>query len=639
MNYLYIYGIVYSEKAEDYVVLQITLMMIVKEATEMKRTKFLSMLLSLSLIFAAAAIPVSAAGFNDVDNDPTVSWAKESIDKMTGAGYIKGYEDGTFRPYRAISKIECLILMARMLGMEDKNFKGFADDAASAYKTTAAKYNSTYPNELSYLLYCGVLKESELVDYASAANANTQLLRYQAAMLMSKLLGADSEASAYSVSSPTYADDAAIPAAAKPYVEYVSANSIMNGMDKTADGRPQFSPLTSLTRAQMATLLARMIDKLDIAYVEGTIDSMSSSKISVDGNSMALTADSRIIIDGKSGSASSLSEGCTASILRANGRAFIVDAQEPQEKTVTYGVVVRKSDGADGRKITIADYENKDNTATYTLSDNCQVYVNDSKATIADIMANNFIKLTLTGSKVSEISTAEKTIDINGILVSATFDDEDNVYLNVSDEDGNNEQQYTVSSKGAAVTRDDDEAEFSDLVAGDKVTLRLTYGKITTVTASGDTEPFSGLLKEIIISSNPAITVTINGKDKTYKLSPKVQIYIAEKESTIYDLRPNVNISGKLDNDMVKSISTSTVPINEKGEFVGTVKGKNTTYKVITIEDSDGNTQSVYYNNNTKFLASNGSSLTVKSISEGTSVSVTGSSKNGVFEATIIIIK
>lgn len=614
-------------------------MMIVKEATEMKRTKFLSMLLSLSLIFAAAAIPVSAAGFNDVDNDPTVSWAKESIDKMTGAGYIKGYEDGTFRPYRAISKIECLILMARMLGMEDKNFKGFAADAASAYKTTAAKYNSTYPNELSYLLYCGVLKESELVDYASAANANTQLLRYQSAMLMSKLLGADSEASAYSVSAPTYADDAAIPAAAKPYVEYVSANSIMNGMDKTADGRPQFSPLTSLTRAQMATLLARMIDKLDIAYVEGTVDSVSSSKISVNGKSMALTADSRIIIDGKSGSASSLSEGCTASILRANGKAFIVDAQEPQEKTVTYGVVVRKSDGADGRKITIADYENKDNTATYTLSDSCQVYVNDSKATIADIMANNFIKLTLTGSKVSEISTAEKTIDINGILVSATFDDEDNVYLNVSDEDGNNEQQYTVSSKGATVTRDDDEAEFSDLVAGDKVTLRLTYGKITTVTASGDTEPFSGLLKEIIISSNPAITVTINGKDKTYKLSPKVQIYIAEKESTIYDLRPNVNISGKLDNDMVKSISTSTVPINEKGEFVGTVKGKNTTYKVITIEDSDGNTQSVYYNNNTKFLASNGSSLTVKSISEGTSVSVTGSSKNGVFEATIIIIK
>ncbi|MDO5310834.1 MAG: S-layer homology domain-containing protein [Clostridia bacterium] len=605
----------------------------------MKRTKFLSMLLSLSLIFAAAAIPVSAAGFNDVDNDPTVSWAKESIDKMTGAGYIKGYEDGTFRPYRAISKIECLILMARMLGMEDKNFKGFADDAASAYKTTAAKYNSTYPNELSYLLYCGVLEESELVDYASAANANTQLLRYQAAMLMSKLLGADSEAKAYSVSTATYADDAAIPAAAKPYVEYVSANSIMNGMDKTADGRPQFSPLTSLTRAQMATLLARMIGKLDIAYVEGTVDSVSSSKISVDGKSMALTADSRILIDGKNGSASSLSEGCTASVLRANGRAFIVDAQEPQEKTVTYGVVVRKSDGADGRKITIADYENKDNTATYTLSDSCQVYVNDSKATIADIMANNFIKLTLTGSKVSEISTAEKTIDIKGILVSTSFDDEDNVYLNVSDEDGNDEQQYTVSSKGAAVTRDDDEAEFSDLVAGDKVTLRLTYGKITSVTASGDTEPFSGLLKEIIISSNPAITVTINGRDKTYKLSPKVQIYIAEKESTIYDLRPNVNISGKLDNDMVKSISTSTVPVNEKGEFVGTVKGKNTTYKVITVEDSDGNTQSVYYNNNTKFLASNGSTLTVKSISEGTSVSVTGSSKNGVFEATIIIIK
>lgn len=605
----------------------------------MKKGKLLSAVLSASLLLSSIALPAFAVTFNDVESDATVSWAKDSITKMTDAGYIKGYEDGTFRPYRAITKIESLILMSRMLGYENSEFSSVASAASTAYKSIASKYNTTYANEISYLMYCGVLKESDLVDYASAANANTQLLRYQAAVLMSKLMGADSEAKAYTVSTATYADDSAIPTTARPYVEYVSANNIMNGMDKTADGKAQFSPLTSLTRAQMATLLARMMDKLELKYVSGTVDSVSNSKISVDGTSLGIMTDTKVYISGGMASVSDISSGADASVVSISKNALAITAQEAQKSTVVYGIITRKVENADGKKLTIADYEDNDNSETYTVKDSCKITVDGAKATLADLKNNDFVKVTITGSSISEISTESKSLTVKGIIVSTEYDNDDHVYINVSDTDGENTQQYVVSSKGADITRDGSEAEFSALTKGDKVTLKLTYGKVTSVTASGNTVGFSGLLKEIVISSNPSLTITIDGQDKKYFLRSDAKITVSGTAATIYDLRPNVTVTGTLDSSEIKTVSASTASVNEKGELTGTVTGKNTSYKVITVKDDNGNVQSVYYNNNTKVLSSNGTTSSVRTLENGAQITVTGADQNGVFVATIIIIK
>jgi len=605
----------------------------------MKKGKLLSAVLSASLLLSSIALPAFAVTFNDVESDATVSWAKDSITKMTDAGYIKGYEDGTFRPYRAITKIESLILMSRMLGYENSEFSSVASAASTAYKSIASKYNTTYANEISYLMYCGVLKESDLVDYASAANANTQLLRYQAAVLMSKLMGADSEAKAYTVSTATYADDSAIPTTARPYVEYVSANNIMNGMDKTADGKAQFSPLTSLTRAQMATLLARMMDKLELKYVSGTVDSVSSSKISVDGTSLGIMTDTKVYISGGMASVSDISSGADASVVSISKNALAITTQEAQNSTVVYGVITRKVENADGKKLTIADYEDNDNSETYMVKDSCKITVDGAKATLADLKNNDFVKVTITGSSISEISTESKSLTVKGIIVSTEYDNDDHVYINVSDTDGENTQQYVVSNKGADITRDGSEAEFSALTKGDKVTLKLTYGKVTSVTASGNTVGFSGLLKEIVISSNPSLTITIDGQDKKYFLRSDAKITVSGTAATIYDLRPNVTVTGTLDSSEIKTVSASTASVNEKGELTGTVTGKNTSYKVITVKDDNGNVQSVYYNNNTKVLSSNGTTSSVRTLENGAQITVTGADQNGVFVATIIIIK
>lgn len=605
----------------------------------MKKRRFLSLVLSATMLLSGMALSVSALEFDDVENDPTVSWAQESIHKMTDAGYIKGYEDGTFRPYRAITKIESLILMSRMLGFEADALSATVDAAVELYGDIAAKYNTTYDKEIAYLLYSGVLVEKDLVDYASVANANSQLLRYQAAMLMSKLMGADSEAKAFSATTPTYADNASIPANARPYVEYVTENDIMNGMDADAEGNPQFSPVTSLTRAQMATLLARMMDTLGFGYAAGVVDSISNTSIEIEGEEYGILGATSVYIEGEEAALNDISEGDTASIVIIRDSALIIEAEVAENLTTVYGVIINKDENNSGKRITIADYEDKDVSATYTLKNSCTIKVGSSKGVFNDLKVNDFVKVQLSGGKVFEISTEDKSVDINGKLVSVEFDDEDHVYLNVGDKNGENVQNYVVSNKGAKVSRDGDTAQFRDLAAGDTVNLKLTYGKVTSVSAISSSERFTGLLSEIIISSNPAVTITSNGVSNTYKLRSDAKITVAGVVGDIYDLRPNITVSGMLDSSEVKTLTAASVAVSEKGEMVGKVVGKNSTYSVITIEDEDGNTQSVYYNAKTTFLNSNGQTSSAKAIENGSTISVTGADKNGLFEATIIIVK
>ena len=605
----------------------------------MKKSRILSLILCTALILSCFSLTAVALEFDDVENDSTVSWAKDSITKMTEAGYIKGYEDGTFRPHKSISKIECLILMSRMLGFEDmESFEEF-EDVREAFTLTAAKYNQTYKNELGYLLYLDIIDGGDLADFASAANANTPLLRYQAAILMSKLMNKNDEAKAYSVSAPTYADNATIPTNARPYVEFVTEFGIMNGMDSNANGDPQFSPITPLTRAQMATLLARMMDKLDLVIASGEIEDADNSSVTIDGDTYAFSKTTVVRLDGFEADAADLAEGYTATALIISGEILMVEALSPQDITTVYGVVVRKSENSDGKKITIADYEDESISETYTLKDDCKITVNDTKGSFADIMADDFVRLDLVGAKVSALSTEDIRVELSGKLLDIDYDAEEHVYLTIGDKNGDNPQVYTVSIKGVKISRDGETAEFRDLSVGDSVDIRLSYGKVTIVTATSTTEKFSGLLTEIIISNSPAVTITTNGVSKRYNLRSDVKIKVAGEEADIYDLRPNISVSGTLDSDEVKTLTASSVVVNEKGEMTGTVTGKNTNYSVITIEDEDGNTQSVYYNSSTTFLNSSGRTISVKTIEKGATVSITGSETNGVFEATIVIVK
>ncbi len=55
-------------------------------------------------------------------------WAHETIDQMTINGYIKGYEDGTFKPDQNITRAEFSALVYRILGLEEAEDGVLYDD-------------------------------------------------------------------------------------------------------------------------------------------------------------------------------------------------------------------------------------------------------------------------------------------------------------------------------------------------------------------------------------------------------------------------------------------------------------------------------------------------------------------------------
>ena len=621
----------------------------------MKKRRLLSLALCITMSLSTVFTTAFAATFNDVENDSTVSWAKDAITKMADAGYIKGYEDGTFKPKRPISKIECLLLMSRILGAEEKDYKNVAQAAKTLYGGKVSKYNTTYVNELSYLLYTGIINDKDLSDYASAANANTELYRYQAAILMAKLMGEPTAAKNFSVSTPTYADNSTIPATSRPYVEYVTAKGIMNGMDADNEGNPMFSPATSVTRAQMATLLQRMIPKIDKGIIEGVIEEVLAADdiIVIDGKEYSVNADTVTYYDDDEIDVTDLIADDNIRAIKINKHLQCIEVIEPTENpdenpqetpekndtTIVYALISATSENSKGKTLVLADTEDSSNTASYLTTSDCKFTIEDTKCNFGDLKKGNYVEVAIKDGKIISVNVAPKETIISGVMIKeAEFDDKNHVYLTVNTED-DGVQTYVVSNKGATVTRDGANVEYRNLSKGDNVDLKLNLGKITKIIASSNSEKFSGVIKEILISSKPTVTISVKGEEKTYKLRSDATIQVAGQTSTIYDLRLNVNVTGTIDGDEIATIITSSTIASQAGEISGTVTGVNTSYKVITIEDNEGGTQNIYYGSNTTFLRNNGNTTSAKNIEKGANVLVTGAEKNGVFEASIVIVK
>ena len=115
-------------------------------------------------------------------------------------------------------------------------------------------------------MYKKVLTEDDLVTYLSAANKDTALKRYEAAILIAKSLGGDVWLKSNPDVKTSFADADDIPASAQGYVYYASELGIIKGMDNN-----QFVPMGNVTRAQVAVMIHRILSMMQYTYTEWVI--------------------------------------------------------------------------------------------------------------------------------------------------------------------------------------------------------------------------------------------------------------------------------------------------------------------------------------------------------------------------------
>ncbi len=605
----------------------------------MKLKKLICGFLGATLLLSQAAV---FAAFPDVDGDKTVLWAKPYIDEMSQLGYIKGYEDGTFKPNKTISKVESLVLLSRMIGVNDKEYADTLKYALSEYKTAIEKYSAEYENEVAFLLYRGILKESELSNYISISNRSVPLQRFEAAILLTKLLGDEAEVQSNTFVSSSYADTLEIPDSARAYVEYVKEKEIMQGMGNDANGNPVFSPRTGVTRSQMAKMLCSLIDILDKSSKEGVIEEINKIEdyISIDINGSSrkinITDATKVKINGVDSEYTDLGEGMTVKVSYLQGKASLIENIVTIEDTTIKGIVASIREGNDTSSITIADSENTKIKETYTVSPNCKTIVNGAIDTLSKIKTNNYVELTIEDGLVTKIEIISKSETASGFLKSIDAKDGETV-ITLTDRNGK-ETSYILSSNNINVSRNNLSSSLSELMTGDTVSLKLTYGKVHTIYAESSTENSTGELEYIKHTVNGTyIAVKLNGKTTEYKVNKNASVFIDSSESDVYELRPGSDIKIKLESSEVIKIETaSTITA---AQMTGKIKSVNATYGLIVVE-SNGKEHNVFTNTNTKIIdSSTGNVIRIKNLEKESVISITGSNTSGVYEATVIVVQ
>lgn len=185
-------------------------------------------------IFALMAAP----GLG-VPRDLAGHWAEAPVLKLVSLGAVTGFEDGTFRPHLNVTRAQFTVMLSRAMGLRpvaepDLDYTDAVPDWAAGYVAAAAARGlvTGYDD--------GTFRPDE------------NITREQLAVMTARALGAGAPGSAL-----TFADADQVSPWAVDGVSRAVAVGIVTGYEDNT-----FRPQGKATRAEAATMISRLVDRL-----------------------------------------------------------------------------------------------------------------------------------------------------------------------------------------------------------------------------------------------------------------------------------------------------------------------------------------------------------------------------------------
>ena len=607
--------------------------------------KVLSLLLAVTMLFTMV-LSASAVKFDDVDEN--YAWAENAIEALSEDGVITGYEDGTFKPGKSITRQEAITLFSKVLGASAESNQAIVDFAYGIYELDLEECADSYAvKQGAYLVYRKVFTIDEIVDYLSQDNRNLELKRYEAATLIAKALGAD----AWLKNNPdvettlSYKDTNDIPAKYLDYVFYTTTLGIMGDM-----GDNTFGPNSYVTRAQVAVMIKRIADMMEFEFVGGIITAVDtlSNNISIqtaDGEAIKIPVNNSdiVYIDAGRASLTDLSAGMEVSVIFSKGALYQIDAISFTDDDTISGAFRGQVTDNSGTTIKIADIKEAGKPVTnYKLAANVVIFVNgEAVDSIKDIKIDDYVTVQISGGLVVKLSSIPKEESVSGVkLVAIDATTANGVTITVTDNDGE-ETDYLVTDN-AMVIRNSSNTTIQEIVVGDTLNLKLEYGVVSSITAIGAKKTLDGTIEEITISSATSyITISKDGSKSKYILSRNCEFALEGEKATIYDLRLGSYVKLKTESDTVVSVSAEAV--ESALQVTGTIKTINAAYNLLILEmqTSSGETieKQLFLKSTAKLIDSvTGKTITIKNLKVGNIITAAGTEKLGVYEVNTLMV-
>lgn len=605
------------------------------------KKRFMS--LAVAAVMLSSAVPAFAEyTFSDI-TEPQYDWCAPQIEEMSAAGYINGYEDGTYRPDNQVTKLECIALFARAMGSNDENNDEIMELAHAQFDSALTASSLVWgEDELAYMMYKGALTAADLITYINGDAKNLPMTRGEAAVIITKAMGGEADATSDAAVSLHYKDAREIPANILQYVKFVTDEGIMNGIDDAfcADG--------TVTRSQIAVMLSRVTEKCDYSFKKARINSINEEEsiinFTVNGEEATeyeYTEDTAFAIRGDLAQVSSIPQNVAALVQFSGETPVLFDAMSEHSDEEITAIFAGYNASSSSMTINVRMSETSQNVKSYTCDVNVPVTYAGSPATIKALKTGDTIILSMSDGKVKAITAVEKNTEIKNAKITDIEIDGEKVYVTIASADNSYDGKTYEVSGSVSVIKNNKEAEMSSVYVGDTVSLTLRYGKITQIKASAVNSTVEGILTKINIGTVTEITLNIGGKEEVYQIPVSCTIEKNGEAADVYALRLNDTLkvtvqSGAVIN--IKSVASNTVAA---GKVSGTVSAVNSTYKFVSVMTEDSATPvNVYVNARTKYTVVRGSSsgASLTTITTGDTVECYVTASNGAYIASDIVI-
>lgn len=614
------------------------------------KNKFLSVIITLSLILSCVATSALAAStFPDVLS-PDHDWAAEQIKEMTDLGIIKGYTDGTFKPDRSISKIEALILFSRVAGFSNEAYAEIADFAYEKYQYLLEEVEldsyDSFKKEIAFLIYKGVIAEDEVVEYLEDEQYLDEFPRKDAAILLSNLM--DAEIKNTDAQELDFADNADIKDSDAGYIAYVVENGFMNGVAKD-DGTIVFDAEAPLSRAQVCVLLYRIMTNLDMSVEAGVVFSVDTDggvidfeNAAGDDKSYIVPDDTKIIIDGSEGKLEEILENSSIVVVRHGKNIYSIEVINPESNKTVKGTVegVVSTDNYARISIKIEDTEE---VVSYYGNSEFKVTTDGVADSMKSLKVDDYVVVKLLGTQIVSIDRLTAEATVQGTLKSINLENPITLSVvtveEVSEEE--NVSEYTVSEE-ATVRRDGERASLRDILVGDKVVLTVKRGDVTKIVATSSKGSVTGSVTAIRIAAQSSVTLSTNGVESEYAIAMDAEYIVAGSAASIYELRlgnvVTLTLSGSTATKIEQTSASSTTTKS------GSVDSISTSYGYINMITNGAVSEQIFASKTGSAIGAKiingetGKEIAFKNIKKGDYIIATGAYSNGAFIAKTIVV-
>ena len=570
--------------------------------------KAVSILICSALVFSNVGMSFGASYA-----DMSKHWAESYVQNIKDKQIISGYEDGSFKPDKAVSKIEAIIMISKMFNIQTINqvysskkqeweskFIGYNIPDWSWPYMVYALDRQIIPGTDAYL--------STLMDQKNIKN-QSPAPRYEVMVYMVRALSLEAELPKTAVLK--YKDIQSIPVQAIPYIDLMVKKGVI-GEKGDPDGN--FGAMRAVTRGEMAVMLSN-------AYaLAGEISSNDTIQVNNGAQTNVDTVQSTTTIP---------STGTQAVV---NNSYSVID-----------GVIELVSTSGDNTSFTIS-------TASGLLqsfsNDNSQIQykIGNTPASLKDLKTKDKVKVLYEeGYKVRSVIIADKEQKISGVFSGTGMGTTVQLL-----KDG--QVQSYVYDASTKITLDGINVSLVQLKANDQIEIFVVSGRATEIKAytANNTviEPNivqsrikNGVIKEILMYPAKTQIVVVDSDDKKYTLDISIdtRIKIDGRRSTANDLKLGYSVDIYFDGNVIEEIISDGS--YKQAVYTGEVIYHDERNKTIEMEDSYGKIRNVYYDNNTSIQdLKNDRTLRPSQVYKGDGLTVIGIENLGGIQATKLIV-